>query len=178
MPEIKDYLSKQFLEHQGTALPEILGRLEIAKTEFAAALTQFEPAKLYVAAPDKWSVVQIADHVNTANTFFAVCLERTINGKSVVVMPKGQLSASGKAINPAGEPKNDSTLSELLSVHDATFEDFSRHAATIQARDGLNSVCVVQSFFGALSCLELLRLCSWHTRHHTAQIQELRSRIG
>lgn len=168
MPEISEFLPKGFLERQGITLPEVLNNLRQAGDEFTIRLEQ---SALYIpVAQGKWSPAQISDHLCTANLFFAKCLDRTLNGKAPMTMPKGQVTDDGRALSPAGEPRADRTRLELLEDHLGAFEALERHGKTIETLGLLETTCVHQSFFGAMTSLEVLRLCAWHTRHHTAQI--------
>jgi hypothetical protein len=168
MLEIKDYLSKAFLERQGSTLEQVLENLQYAKTEFRAKL---ERAELYEpVAPDKWTPAKIADHLNTANAFFAVCLERALKGKPPIVMPKGHVTKDGRAINPGQEPRANVSRTDLQRNHDIAFEALERYAKKLETPVLQSTICVTQSFFGELSTLEVLRLCAWHTQHHAAQI--------
>ena len=169
MPEISEFLPKSFLERQGITLPEVLKSLKRAGDEFTIRLEQ---SALYIpVAEGKWSPAQISDHIGSANLFFAKCLDRTINGKAPMTMPKGHVTDDGRALSPAGEPRADRTRHELLEDHLGAFEALERHGKTIENLGLLETTCVQQSFFGAMTSLEVLRLCAWHTRHHAAQIQ-------
>jgi DinB superfamily len=168
MPEIPDYLSKAFLERQGISLDEVLKSLRLAQADFASKL---ERASLYEAvSAGKWTPAKISDHLSTSNAFFAACLERAINGKTPIKMPKGQLTDDGRPINPGQEPRANQTLSDLQQSHQVAFEALERYAKKLETLELLETICVTQSFFGELTTLEVLRLCAWHTRHHAAQI--------
>jgi hypothetical protein len=168
MIEIQDYLSKAFLEQQGTTLEQVLENLHNAKIEFTAKLEQ---ANLYEPVTEgKWTPAKIADHLNTANAFFAVCLERAIHDKKPLVMPKGHVTDDGRAINPGQEPRSNVSREDLQRNFEITFEAFNRFAKKLETPELQMKICVTQSFFGELSTLEVLRLCAWHTRHHTAQL--------
>ena len=171
MPEIPEFLSKTFLEQQGKTLEDVIERLQLAKTEFSAKLEQ---ANLYEpVAAGKWTPAKIADHLNTANSFFAVCLERAVHNKTPPVMPKGHVTEDGRAINPGQEPRANVSRAELQRNHEIAFEALTRYAKRIETSALLETICVTQSFFGELTTLEVLRLCAWHTRHHAAQIPSL-----
>jgi DinB superfamily len=168
MPEIQDYLSKTFLEQQGITLDQVLESLQTAKTAFGSRLEQ---ADLYEpVAPDKWTPAKIADHLNTANAFFAVCLERAIKNKPPIVMPKGHVTQDGRAINPGQEPRANVNREDLQRNFEIAFEALMRYAKKLETPVLQTTICVTQSFFGELSTLEVLRLCAWHTGHHAAQI--------
>ncbi len=168
MPELQDYLSKTFLEQQGTTLEEVMESLNLARTDFA---TKLERADLYEpVATGKWTPAKIADHLNTANAFFAVCLERALKSKPAIVMPKGQVTNDGRAINPGQEPRANLSREDLQRNFEIAFEALMRYAKKLETSELIGKICVTQSFFGELSTLEVLRLCAWHTRHHAAQI--------
>jgi DinB superfamily len=168
MPEIPEFLSKTFLEQQGKTLEEVLEQLGQARIEFSAKLEQ---ADLYEpVATSKWTPAKIADHLNTANAFFAVCLERALKDKPPIVMPKGHVTHDGRAINPGQEPRANVSRTDLQRNHDIAFEALTRYAKKLETPALLTTICVTQSFFGELSTLEVLQLCTWHTRHHAAQI--------
>jgi predicted RNase H-like HicB family nuclease len=168
MPEIQDYLSKAFLEQQGKTLEEVLENLASAKAEFT---TKLEQANLYEpVATSKWTPAKIADHLNTANSFFAVCLERALKDKPPIVMPKGHVTQDGRAINPGQEPRANLSREDLQRNHEIAFEALTRYAKKLETPELQMKICVTQSFFGELSTLEVLQLCAWHTRHHAAQI--------
>ena len=170
MPEIPGHLPKDFLDKQGLTFSEVLKSLSAARDEFATRLEQ--SALNTPVSEGNWSPTQISDHLNTANIFFAKCLERRLQGKATITMPKGQITDDGRAISPAGEPRDGQTLLELLQAHQTAFEALEHHARTIEAQGLLETICVNQSFFGPLTNLEVLRLCAWHTRHHGAQISK------
>jgi hypothetical protein len=168
MPQIPEFLSKTFLEQQGNTLEAVLEQLESARTEFSAKL---ERANLYEpVAQGKWTPAKIADHLNTANAFFAVCLERAVHDKKPLVMPKGHVTDDGRAINPGQEPRANVSREDLGRNHDIAFEALTRYAKRLETPALQMTICVTQSFFGELTTLEVLRLCAWHTRHHAAQI--------
>jgi DinB superfamily len=168
MIEIQDYLPKTFLEQQGIALEEVLKSLQLAKSEFTEKL---ERANLYEPVMEgKWTPAKIADHLNTANAFFAVCLERAIHDKKPLVMPKGHVTDDGRAINPGQEPRANLSREDLQRNFEIAFEAFDRFAKKLETPELQTKICVTQSFFGELSTLEVLRLCAWHTRHHAAQL--------
>jgi DinB superfamily len=168
MIEIQDYLSKAFLDQQGITLEQVLESLHNAKTEFT---TKLEQANLYEpVAEGKWTPAKIADHLNTANAFFAVCLERAIHDKKPLVMPKGHVTNDGRAINPGQEPRANLSREDLQRNFEITFEAFDRFAKKLELPELQMKICVTQSFFGELTTLEVLRLCAWHTRHHAAQL--------
>lgn len=168
MPEIKDYLSKTFLEQQGVTLEQVLENLHRAKTEFSTKLEQadlYEPVML-----GKWTPAKIADHLNTANSFFAVCLERVLKNKPSILMPKGHVTQDGRAVNPGQEPRANVSREDLQRNHEIAFEALIRYATKLETPVLQTTICVTQSFFGELTTLEVLRLCAWHTGHHAAQI--------
>jgi DinB superfamily len=168
MIEIQDYLSKAFLERQGVTLEQVLESLHQAKSEFTDKL---ERANLYEPVmAGKWTPAKITDHLNTANAFFAVCLERAIHDKKPLVMPKGHVTDDGRAINPGQEPRANLSREDLKRNFEITFEAFDRFAKKLEMPELQMKICVTQSFFGELTTLEVLRLCSWHTRHHAAQL--------
>ena len=170
MPELNEYLSKAFLERQGQDLPAVLESLRIARDELSTRLESLTGALYCPIRPDAWSPAQTIDHLNVANAFFAKCLERTVLGKSPIIMPRGQITKDGRAINPAGEPRADRNASDLLRDHLAAFAALETGANAVHAAGLLETVCVIQSFFGPSTALELLRLAAWHTKHHTAQL--------
>ncbi len=168
MPEIKDYLSKTFLEQQGITLEQILESLQAAKSEFSSKLERAnldEPVE-----QGKWTPAKIADHLNTANSFFAVCLERVLKNKQPIVMPRGHVTEDGRAINPGQEPRANVSREDLQRNHEIAFEALIRYATKLETPVLQTTICVTQSFFGELTTLEVLRLCAWHTGHHAAQI--------
>ncbi len=168
MPELQDYLSKAFLEQQGVSLAQVFESLNGAKSEFTANLEQ---ADLYEpAAAGKWTPAKIADHLNTANAFFAVCLERAVKDKPAIIMPKGHLTDDGRAINPGQEPRSNLSREDLQRNFEIAFEALMRYAKKLETPELQDKICVTQSFFGELSTLEVLRLCAWHTRHHAMQL--------
>jgi DinB superfamily len=168
MMELQNYLSKTFLEQQGMILEQVLENLQSAKTEFSSKL---ERADLYEPVVEgKWTPAKIADHLNTANAFFAVCLERAILDKKPLVMPKGHVTEDGRAINPGQEPRANLSREDLQRNHEIAFEALTRYAKKLETPELRDKICVTQSFFGELSTLEVLRLCAWHTRHHAAQL--------
>ncbi len=170
MPELQDYLPKAFLERQGIGLEQVLENLQLAKTEFTAKLEQ---ADLYEpVTPGKWAPAKIADHLNTANAFFAVCLERALKNKPALVMPKGHVTEDGRALNPGQEPRANLSRADLQRNHEIAFEALKRYAKKLEKPELLDTICVTQSFFGELTTLEVLRLCAWHTKHHAAQIPD------
>jgi hypothetical protein len=168
MPEIPEFLSKHFLEQQGKTLEEVLEQLESAKTEVSAKLAK---ANLYEPVTEgKWTPAKITDHLNSANAFFAVCLERAIHDKKPLVMPKGHVTQDGRAINPGQEPRANLSREDLQRNHEIAFEALTRYAKKLETPELQGKICVTQSFFGELSTLEVLRLCAWHTRHHAGQL--------
>ena len=170
MPELNEYLPKAFLERQGQDLPAVLENLQVARNELSTRLEHLTDSLYIPIRPDAWTPAQTIDHLNNANAFFAKCLERTVLGKSPITMPRGQITNDGRAISPAGEPRADSSASDLLRDHLAAFAALETGANAIHAAGLLETVCVIQSFFGPLTALELLRLAAWHTKHHTAQL--------
>jgi DinB superfamily len=170
MPEIQEFLSKSFLERQGKTLEDVIESLQLAKAEFT---TKLEQADLYEpVAVGKWTPAKIADHLNTANAFFAVCLERVVHNKTTPIMPKGQITEDGRAINPGQEPRANLGRADLQRNHEIAFRALDRYAKKLETPILLETICVTQSFFGELTTLEVLRLCAWHTRHHAAQIPD------
>jgi DinB superfamily len=176
MTEILEFLPKTFLEVYGASLPDVLEHLRAARENFCR---QLEGLNLDDSgsnpAPHGWTPAHIAEHTNTANAFFAICLERTVKGKAPIVMPRGRVTPDGRAINPAEEPRGDTSPSELLETHGIACDSLERGARGAETAGMLESICVIQSFFGPLSCLEVLRLATWHTGHHAAQIAARRS---
>jgi DinB superfamily len=170
MPELNEYLPKAFLERQGQDLPAVLEGLQVVRDELSQRLEILTDALYIPIRADAWSPAQIIDHLNHANAFFAKCLERSVQGKSVLTMPRGHITVDGRAINPAGEPRADRSASDLLRDHLAAFSGLETGAQAVHAGELLETVCVIQSFFGPLTGLELLRLAAWHTKHHTAQL--------
>ncbi len=170
MPELNEYLSKAFLERQGQGLPTVLESLQAARDGLSTHFEGLTDALYVPIRTGAWSPAQIIDHLNHANTFFAKCLERTVQRKPVFTMPRGHLTNDGRAISPAGEPRADQSASELLRDHLAAFAVLETGANAVHAAGLLETVCVVQSFFGPLTALELLQLAAWHTKHHTAQL--------
>lgn len=149
-------------------LEQVLKSLHQAKSEFTEKL---ERANLYEPVVEgKWTPAKIADHLNTANAFFAVCLERAIHDKKPLVMPKGHVTDDGRAINPGQEPRTNLSREDLQRNHEIAFEAFDRFAKKLETPELQMKICVTQSFFGELSTLEVLRLCAWHTKHHAAQL--------
>ncbi len=168
MSELQEYLPKSFLERQGLTLAQVLESLSQARSDFASKLEQ---ANLYESViAGKWTPAKISDHLSTSNAFFAACLERAINGKTPIIMPKGRLTEDGRALNPGQEPRANQTLANLQHGHQVAFEALERYARVVETRDLLETICVTQSFFGPMTTLEVLRLCAWHTRHHAAQL--------
>lgn len=168
MIELQNYLPKTFLERQGKTLEDVLVQLGQAKAEFS---TKLEWASLYEpVAAGKWTPAKIADHLNTANAFFAVCLERVVKDKPPIVMPKGHVTQDGRAINPGQEPRANLSREDLQRNHEIAFKALEMYANKLKTPTLLETICVTQSFFGELTTLEVLRLCTWHTRHHAAQI--------
>ncbi len=173
MTELQDYLPKTFLERQGKTLEQVLESLQNAKIEFSTKLGQadlFDPV-----AQGKWTPAKIADHLNTANSFFAVCLERAVKNKPAILMPKGHVTQDGRAINPGQEPRANVSREDLQQNHEISFEALTRYAKKLETPQLLDKICVTQSFFGELSTLEVLRLCAWHTRHHADQIPTVKT---
>jgi hypothetical protein len=170
MPELNGYLPKAFLERQGQDLPAVLESLQAARDELSTRLENLTDSLYIPIRADAWSPAQIIDHLNGANAFFAKCLERTVLGKSPITMPRGHVTADGRAISPAGEPRADRRFSDLLRDHLAAFAALKTGANAVHAAGLLETVTVIQSFFGPLTALELLRLAAWHTRHHTTQL--------
>ena len=170
MPELNEYLPKAFLERQGKDLPTVLESLRIARDDLSTRLENLTDSLYVPIRADAWSPAQIIDHLNHANTFFAKCLERTVQGKPVFTMPRGHVTNDGRAISPAGEPRADRSASDLLRDHLTAFAVLETGANAVHAAGLLETVCVVQSFFGPLTALELLQLAAWHTKHHTAQL--------
>jgi DinB superfamily len=168
MFEIQDYLSKAFLEQQGITLEQVLENLRQAKSDFT---TNLERANLYEPVmTGKWTPAKIADHLNTANSFFAVCLERAIHDKKPLVMPKGHVTNDGRPISPGQEPRANLSREDLQRNFEIAFEALTRYAKKLETPELQMKLCVTQSFFGELTTLEVLRLCAWHTRHHAAQL--------
>ncbi len=171
MPELENYLPKTFLELQGQTLPEVLTNLHKARDEFITKLEGLPEDLLHTRNnPEKWSAGEITDHINVSNGFFAKCLERCINQKQPLVMPKGHVSNDGRAQNPASEPRTDQTHTGLMLEFQAAINALEQHAQTCETQHLMSEICVIQSFFGALNCLEVLQLCAWHTAHHAKQI--------
>ena len=171
MPELTEYLPKAFLERQGQDLPAVLESLQVARDGLSTRLEHLTGGLYIPIRPDAWSPAQIIDHLNGANAFFAKCLERTVQGKPILTMPRGQITKDGRAISPAGEPRTDRGASDLLRDHLAAFAALETGAQAVAA-GLLETVTVIQSFFGPLTALELLQLAAWHTKHHTAQISD------
>jgi hypothetical protein len=175
MPEICEFLPKEFLERQGQDLPAVLEKLREVRDDLSKCLGSFNHGSLQHSlyepvAVGAWSPAQIFDHLSHSTTFFAKCLERDVQGKPPIVMPRGHLTVDGRAISPAGEPRAGCGLEDLRRDHLAAFAALEAAALGSQSAGVLGTVCVIQSFFGPMTGLEVLRLVAWHGRHHLTQI--------
>jgi hypothetical protein len=177
MPEITELFPKGFLQRQGTNLETCLDSLHRAATLLETNLSCV-PDEAFNASvqPGKWSPAEIADHVVKANDLFVKALEiglqRTRNpGLGVLHMPRGQVTADGRAVAPTEEePTPGRARMELNADLKASVARLEAAARDLDRADGLGVDCVNQSFFGLMTGLECLQLMAWHTAHHAKQL--------
>ena len=177
MPEITALFPKGFLQRQGTSLEACLDSLNRAAALLETNLSRVPDEAFHAPVqPGKWSPAEIADHVVKANHLFTHALEiglqRTRNPSlDVLHMPKGQVTADGRAISPTEEePTPGRARTELNADLKASVARLEEAAKNLAQSGGLDVDCVDQSFFGPMTGLECLQLMAWHTAHHAKQL--------
>jgi uncharacterized damage-inducible protein DinB len=171
MTELEAPFDKAFLARQGVVPADLDARLRQAAQDFSSALSALDEGAFYVPlAEGKWSPAQIADHVVRANGLFARALERLLEGKDIIRMPKGRVTADGRAISPE-EPLPNRVQTELVQDFAASAERLRAAFGQVAEAGRLGDVCIFQSFFGEMSALELMQLSVWHIRNHGRQIR-------
>ncbi len=176
MPEITELFPKGFLQRQGSNLEACLDSLHRATALLETNLSRVPDEAFHAnAQPGKWSPAEIADHVIKANRLFTHALEiglqRTRNpGLDVLHMPRGQVTADGRALAPTEvEPMPGRARTELNADLKASVARLEAAARALDRANGLGIDCVNQSFFGLMTGLECLQLVAWHTAHHAKQ---------
>ena len=174
MREIADLYPKAFLARQGRSRADLEPRLNAVAESFLATLAALDAERLHESvAPGKWSPAQIAEHVGRANTLFARALEGALAGEPPLRMPRGRVSEDGRPLAPAEEePEGGLSLERLALELRASVARLQEAARALEAAGSLEEACLEQSFFGAMSGLEVVQLAAWHTRHHEKQLGE------
>lgn len=177
MPQISEYFDKSFLEREGADLGTVLLSLEKSKQKFLSTLEGVPDEALQLSpAEHKWSPAQVADHVIRANFFFLealeLALERTKNPTlPIPTAPKGQLSSEGKPMAPEEEaPRAGRSRSELVTDLERSVGELEYLGPPLEAAGQLDKLARELHFFAPMTALELLRLASWHMRHHARQL--------
>lgn len=171
MKEIDELFSKVFLARQGVTWAALQARLRSAGDDFVDALGAVDEAAFYTAEPGKWTPAQLADHVVQAGGLFAYALERSCDGRKVLVMPRGRVTEDGRAVAPAQEePAADRARADLMQVFETMLVRTQKASERAAQADLSSTVCLDQSFFGPMTGLEVLQLSAWHIRHHTKQL--------
>ena len=177
MPQIIEYFDKSFLEREGPDLDSVLQSLERSKQKFLSALEQVPEDLLHhSSAEGKWSPAEVADHVCRANFFFLealnLALERTKNPSlPIPTAPKGQLSSEGKPMAPEEEsPRAGRSRAGLTSDLEQSVGLLGEIGPQLEDAGQLDKLARELHFFAPVTALELLRLASWHMRHHARQL--------
>jgi len=177
MPQISEYFDKSFLEREGTDLGTVLQSLEKSKQIFLTTLEGVSDKALHLSpAEHRWSPAQVADHVIRANLFFLealeLALERATNPSlPIPTAPKGQLSGEGKPMAPEEEaPRAGRSRAELILDLEQSVSQLEHIGPRLEAAGQLGKLAREVHFFAPMTALELLRLASWHMRHHTRQL--------
>ena len=175
--QISEYFDKSFLEREGPDLDSVLQSLERSKQKFLSALEGVPEDSLQVSpAEGKWSPAEVADHVCRANFFFLealnLALKRAKNPSlPIPTAPRGQLSSEGKPMAPEEEsPRAGRSRAELTSDLEQSVSLFQQIGPQLEAAGQINKVARELHFFAPATALELLRLASWHMRHHARQL--------
>jgi len=177
MPQISEYFDKSFLEREGSDLGTVLLSLERSKQKFLATLEGVPDEHLQLApAEGKWSPAQIADHVVRVNQICVVALNLSLERAKnptlpIPTAPKGRLSSEGKPIAPDEEqPRAGRTRAELVADLEQSVKQLEHIGPPIEAAGQLDKLARELPFFAPMTALELLRLASWHMRHHARQL--------
>ncbi len=97
MKEIASYAPKTFLERQGSDLDSLETRMNEVNNAFIQLLDSLETEKLHQPIQEaKWTPAEIADHLIRTHKVFVKAITDAIEGKDLLIMPKGFLSAEGK----------------------------------------------------------------------------------
>ena len=177
MPQISEYFDKSFLEREGADLKTVLVSLEKSKQKFLTTLEGVPEERLQVSpAESKWSPAEVADHVVHANFFFLealeLALERAKNSSlPIPTTPKGQLSSEGKPMAPEEEaPRAGRSRAELILDLEQSVSQLEHIGPRLEAAGQLDKLARELHFFAPMTALELLRLASWHIKHHARQL--------
>ena len=177
MPQITDYFDKTFLEREGSDLGTVLDSLEKSKQKFLSTLEGVPEGRLQLSpAEHKWSPAEVADHVIRANFFFLealkLALERAKNPSlPIPSAPKGRLSSEGKPVAPEEEVlRAGRSRAELLLDLEQSVSQLEHIGPRLEESGQLNKLARELPFFAPMTALELLRLASWHMRHHARQL--------
>ncbi len=176
MPQIIEYFDKTFLEREGSDLETTLESLERSKQKFLSVLEQVPDERLQLApAEGRWSPAQITDHVIRVNQICVsaldLSLERAKNPSlPIPTSPKGQLSSKGKPMAPDEEPRADRTRAELVTNLEQSVQQLEQIGPQVEQAGQLENLAREMPFFAPMTALELLKLASWHMRHHAKQL--------
>jgi len=177
MPQITEYFDKSFLEREGPDLGTVLQSLEKSKQKFLSTLEGVSDEALQRSpAEHKWSPAQVADHVIRANLFFLEALELALERADnpsipIPTAPKGRLSSEGKPLAPEEEaPRAHRSRAELVENLEQSVRQIEHIGPQLEAAGQLDKLARELHFFAPMTALELLRLASWHLKHHVRQL--------
>ena len=167
--------------HVGTEQADILQQLEASRDEFSAAALRFsEEQARKRPAPDRWSVLEIVEHVVIVEKRFLGWLKNPVAGDPAPANKEkeaefqrrmGDRSVTRMAPEPVHPKQTFSSLTEALEDFHATRERTLQFAR--QHGADLYKLKAEHSFFGVMNGVEVLVLISGHALRHVAQIREI-----
>ena len=161
-------------------IKDVAGQLESARAELIAVVsTLTEEQARTRPAPDRWSVLECLEHVNSVERRFLRMVRESEAGppaerdaaKETALMERvtdrSDRRTAPEAVHPAGRYRSISeALQDFNAVRDETLRFASEEGVHLLSRSARHLV------FGPLNGVETLLLIRCHGRRHTAQMRE------
>lgn len=164
----------------------VLRALQSGQEAFLDALSAItEESARWSPGPDRWSILECAEHVAASEDFlFSKLTQATLSDVPLVNQNREAriLARGADRTTPGVSPEAVRPTGRFSTLADAVQHFLNSREQTVRfvesCREDLRSRLTTHPLLGPVNCYETLLLMAVHPRRHAGQIQEIKAALG